>query len=67
MASLADIYDSLRTAIRHAGSQAEWARRHDVSPQYLSDVLNAKADPGPKILGPLGYQSRVTYHRSNHA
>ena len=63
MTDLADIYAELRSACEKAGGQAQWAKSHGVSPQYVCDVLNARRDPGPKILGPLGYQSRVTYYR----
>lgn len=46
-----------------AGSQKAAARNLKVSPQYLSDVLNGRREPGKSILNALGYEKRVTYHR----
>ena len=60
-----DIIEALRLAI---GSQtaASWAKANRISPQYLSDVLHRKREPGPKVLKALGVRavrkSEVTYH-----
>lgn len=35
------------------GSQTKTAERYGCSKVYLSDVLNGKREPGPKILGAL--------------
>lgn len=67
MAQLAEIYADLRKACDLVGGQTEWARRAGLSAAYVSDVLNARRDPGPKMLKALGYARRVTYHRSNAA
>ena len=37
-----------------AGSMRALAREWGVDPSYLSDFLNGRRGPGPKILGPLG-------------
>ena len=65
MASLSEIYAELRIACRAAGSQQAWAEAHGISPQYVSDVLNARRDPGDKILAALGYVRVVTYEKSS--
>lgn len=66
MSDLSEVYSSARTAIKAAGGQNEWARKIGVTPANVSDFLNARRDPGPKILAALGYQKRVLYVRSNH-
>lgn len=43
--------------------QKEFAVKIGVSPQYLSDVLNKRRDPGPKFLAALGFKKVVTYKR----
>lgn len=51
----------LRDACRDAGGQAAWAERHGLSPSYVSDVLNARRDPGDSILRALGLRRVVKY------
>ncbi len=59
--SLTGFYACLRNACAEAGGQSEWAARHGVSPAYVSDVLCARRDPGPKILTPLGLKRAVMF------
>lgn len=42
--------------------QAELAAEMEITPQYLSDVLSGRRDPGPKILDYLGL--KIGYVRS---
>jgi transcriptional regulator with XRE-family HTH domain len=42
-------------------SQLEAAEHLGVSPQYLSDVLRRKSEPGPAILEAMGYYKLVMY------
>lgn len=49
-----EVFQRLRRACEAAGGQAAWAERHDLSPTYVSEVLHAKQEPGPKILAALG-------------
>ena len=51
----------LREACAAAGGQAAWADRHSLSPAYVSDVLNARRDPGESILRALGLRRVVRY------
>jgi hypothetical protein len=53
-------------AIHDAGNQSLWAKKIGETPQIVSDVLNARRPPSPKILSALGYQKRILYVRSNH-
>ena len=39
------------------------AEEMQVSPQYLSDVLAERREPGPKMLDALGLERVVTYRR----
>jgi len=64
---LAALYVDLRSACAAAGGQQAWAKRHGISPQYVSDVLNARRDPGASILRALGWKRVVTYQKSNRA
>ena len=52
----------LRKLIESA-SQIDVAKRLGISPQYLSDVLNERRQPGKKILDGLGLRRVVTYQR----
>lgn len=56
-----DIRDRLRAAIEKAGSQAAFARQHDISLQYVNDVVNGRRDIGQKILDAIGVERVVTY------
>jgi hypothetical protein len=48
-----EVYKRLRKECKRAGSQKNWASQHNVSPQYLGDVLSGKRDLGPLILKAL--------------
>jgi hypothetical protein len=56
-----DVFKRLRAACDAAGGQGEWARRHDLSPAHVSEVLNAKRDPGPAVLAALGLKRVVKF------
>lgn len=51
----------LQAACDAAGGQQAWARRHGISPSYVSDVLHARRDPGAAILRALGLAKLVKY------
>lgn len=67
MSGLLALYVDLRSACEAAGGQQAWAKLHGISPQYVSDVLNARRDPGASILRALGWRRIVTYRKSNQA
>jgi DNA-binding transcriptional regulator YdaS (Cro superfamily) len=56
-----DVLGLLRNACKAAGGQAAWAGRHEISPAYVSDVLNARRDPGDSILRALGVAKVTRY------
>ncbi len=55
------VYAKLRNATKEAGSQSAFAAKHCMSPAYVSDVLNARRDPGDSILAALGLRKVVGY------
>jgi hypothetical protein len=56
-----DVCALLSRKCREAGGQQAWATANDVSPAYVSDVLNARRDPGDSILRALGLRKVVRY------
>ena len=55
-----DPLDILRQRL-NGKTQRELAGELDISVQYLSDILNGRREPGPKILSALGIERRITY------
>ncbi len=54
-----DVLVLLRDECRKAGSQTAWAREHDVSKQYVNNVLHGWDRPGDKILASLGLRCTI--------
>lgn len=61
--TLADVYAQMRSECAAAGGQRAWSNKHGISEQYVSDVMNARHDPGEKILTALGLRRVVTFER----
>lgn len=61
----ADVVEDLTRQIEAAGGRRIWTEQHGISLPYLSMVLNGKREPGPFILGILGYRkvTGVAYER----
>ncbi len=61
--------DNLRQILRHrceaAGGQKTWAALHQLSPQYISDVLNARREVSTKLAAKLGYSKKVFFSACN--
>jgi hypothetical protein len=55
------VLDRLRAAVEQSGSQAAFARAHELRRTYLSDVLCGRRQPGPTILEALRLTREVTY------
>lgn len=51
--TLEDVLGQIRRRVAHEGSQQAAAHRLCVSPQYLSDILAGRKEPGPAILAAL--------------
>lgn len=58
---IGDVQRKLRRACSYAGSQKRVAEIAGVSPQYISDVLNGKREPGQAILTYLGLERVISY------
>jgi hypothetical protein len=52
--SLQGFYDYFRKACEQAGGQSAWARKHALTPQFVSDVLNGRREPNEAMLKALG-------------
>lgn len=50
-----DVVEQLRDKLE-GKTQIELAEKMEITPQYLSDVLSGRRDPGPKILDFLGLE-----------
>lgn len=61
-----EFLDHLSWLVSLAGSQKAFAERHDISEQYLCDVLKGRREPGKKILDAVGFQRVVIYVERNH-
>lgn len=60
---LSQVLALLKRRCAKAGGQAAWAKTHDLSPAYVSDVLNGRRGPGAGILRALGVERVVSYRR----
>lgn len=58
------VFQLLRERCRQAGGQEAFAAAAGVSPGHLSDVLNARREPGPAILGALGLVRVTRYAKA---
>ena len=47
---LDQVIDMIREACAQAGSQYQWATKHKLSPQYVTDLLKGRRTPGPAVL-----------------
>lgn len=59
--SAAQVRQLLQGECRKAGGQKAWAMQHEMSPAYVSDVLQSVRAPGPTICAALGLE-RVVYY-----
>ncbi len=62
-----DLCRLLRQRCREAGGQRAWAAANGVSEQYVSDVLNARREPGETMLRALGLRKVVRYAETRSA
>lgn len=59
-----EVRTMLREACRKAGTSAAFADKHSLSQAYVSDTLNGRREPGPKILRALGLVSEPQYRKA---
>lgn len=62
-----DVCRLLSLACKAAGGQKKWSEAHDMSPSYVSNVLNARCEPGKAILDALGLVRVVMYRKRTEA
>ena len=55
------VHARLMAACWELGGQKFFAEKHGISPAYVSDVLNARRDPGDAILTALGLRKVIHY------
>jgi len=61
MHTLSFVYGELRKAVSEAGGQSAFAAKHGLSASYVSDVMNARRDPGASVLAAIGLKKVVGY------
>lgn len=59
-----EVLDTLRTAVRSAGTQQKFADAKRLSRTYVADVLLGRREPSEAILSALGYRRRVVYEKA---
>lgn len=59
--TLSEVITLLAARCKEHGSQRAFAEMHDVSAQYVTDVLRKHREPGEKILDALGLQKVIVY------
>jgi hypothetical protein len=56
-----DLVKLLRERCLAEGGAYRFAKNHEVSDQYVSNVLSGKYKPGPKIAMALGLKKVITF------
>ncbi len=56
-----EVMRALKKDIKREGGQSAWAKRHDMTPQHVFDVLHGRRGPGGRILAALGLRRVVSY------
>lgn len=59
---LAGVVELLREQCKP--TQFSWCLKHGVHPVHVSEILNHKAKPGPKVLAALGLERVISYRRA---
>jgi hypothetical protein len=49
--------------ITKEGTQSACAKKINITPAYLSDILSGKRLPGKKILTAMGFKSILSYYK----
>lgn len=61
---LVEVVNLIRQQIELCGnSQKTVAFNLGISPQYLSDILRYRREPGAKLLKAMGLRKRIVYQR----
>lgn len=57
------ILQLLEQDIVKVGSATKWAAKHNISPQYLSDIRKGRRGLTHRVLTPLGIMKKTIYER----
>lgn len=49
----------VKVGIKRAGSLRKYAKEMGINASYVSDMVNGRRNPGPKLLKPLGLKRVV--------
>lgn len=52
-----DVRVLLKDACNKDGGIRAWARKHDLSAAYISDILLGRREPGPSVLRVFGLEA----------
>ncbi len=55
------IIEVLKSEVQRLGSQKALAAKMGISLPYLSDIIQGRREPGPKVLAYLGLERQITY------
>lgn len=58
-----EVIERLRVACQNAGGQKAFAKLHDFTPAYVSDVLRGKRGPADRILAAIGLERVIIYQK----
>jgi hypothetical protein len=58
-----DVVRLLRSEVKRAGGQQEWARKYGVAPSMISMVLSGDRPPNKKIISALKLRRIVVFER----
>jgi hypothetical protein len=53
----------LRRLCAREGGQAAWAKKHGLSPAFVSDVIGKRRPPSSKICAAAGVSKEIVYRR----
>lgn len=58
------VRELLRAAIRRFPTMKAFAEHHDLSPQYVTDVMKGRREPAARICHAVGVERAVIYRWS---
>lgn len=61
-----DVQKRLRKSVNAAGGQSAWAKKHEISIAYVSDVMRGRRLPGDKITKALGLEKALLWRTPSH-
>ncbi len=62
-----EVREILRADIEKIGTAKEWAAKHNMSAQLVSDTVNGRREPSWKIMRALGLKRETVYYKAAQA